>query len=149
MEDHGHRGPIIATAGATIAVVGTFLPWLRSGARNRSSYTVVDLVERLGFAPDGVVGWSLQLWPLAPLATVATTLGAWMVAAGRLSRPVHATCALLVASWLGGTALAVAFAPGVALFRIGAGPWVTLVGAVLFAAGTAFSRRESAAGSRT
>ena len=53
--------------GASIALVGTFLPWLASGAVDRSSYELLDIVERLGFSPDGLVGLALTVWPLAPL----------------------------------------------------------------------------------
>ena len=32
--------------GSGVAVLGTFLPWLRSGAVDRSSYEIFDLVDR-------------------------------------------------------------------------------------------------------
>ena len=63
-------GAAVISSGGALTLIGTFLPWLRSGARDRASYTIFDLVERLGFAPGGVVALSLRLWPLVPLLLV-------------------------------------------------------------------------------
>ena len=121
-------------------LVGTFLPWLRSGARNRSSYTIFDLVERLGFAPEGVVAWSLRLWPLVPLLLVATVITAWAVAADHMSWYVPLALSSCSVIWVGGTALALLLAPDIALFGVGVGPAVTLVGAALLPFGVALVR---------
>lgn len=127
-------------------MVGTFLPWLRSGARDRASYTIFDLVERLGFAPDGVIAWSLRLWPLVPLLLVVVVTTAWSVATGHLRWRVPVILAAVAATWVGGTSVAVLMAPDIALFRVGVGPTVTLAGTVVLAAGVAALRpRESAA----
>ena len=50
-------GAVTVTAGAAVLLVGTFLTWLRSGATERSSYDVFDLVDRLGFSEGGLMGW--------------------------------------------------------------------------------------------
>ena len=121
-------------------LVGTFLPWLRSGARNRSSYTIFDLVERLGFAPEGVVAWSLRLWPLVPLLLVATVITAWAVAADHMSWYVPLALSSCSVIWVGGTSLALLLAPDIALFGVGVGPAVTLVGAALLPFGVALVR---------
>ena len=139
--DPQHRGPFVITCGAITTVVGTFMPWLRSGARNRSSYTIFDLVERLGFAPGGVVEWSLRLWPIVPLLLVLVTTGSWMVAAGRVTRRVLVPAVALAVLWIGGTAVAVLVAPDVALFRVGPGPPVTIVGVTAMAAGAIWISR--------
>ena len=47
-------GAVTVTAGAAVLLVGTFLTWLRSGATERSSYDVFDLVDRLGFSEGGL-----------------------------------------------------------------------------------------------
>jgi hypothetical protein len=140
--DAPHRAAIVTTAGAGTMLVGTFLPWLRSGARNRSSYTIFDLVERLGFAPGGVIAWSLRLWPLVPLLIVVTATCAWAVVTHHVRWGVCAAATVTLVVWVGGTATAVFLAPDVALFRIGVGPTVTLVGAVAAAAGVAMLRRR-------
>lgn len=121
-------------------LAGTFLPWLRSGTRDRSSYTIFDLVERLGFAPEGVIAWSLRLWPLVPLLLVATVTTAWAVATRHLSWPVPLVLSACAVMWVGATAIAVLMAPDIALFRVGIGPAVTLVGAVILVTGVAVLR---------
>ena len=135
------------TVGTATALVGTFLPWLQSGARDRSSYTIFDLVERLGFAPGGVVAWSLRLWPLVPLVLVAMTTAGWAAATGHL-RWRFAACAVGVGVvWIGGTAVALVLAPDVGLFRIGSGPTVALVGVVVAMAGTLWLNPRGSAAS--
>ncbi len=137
-------GAIGATGGSAVALVGTFLPWLRSGARNRSSYTIFELVERLGFAPGGVVAWSLRLWPLVPLLLVAVTVTAWSVVTRHVRWEVTMGVAVVALVWVGGTAVALVLAPDVGLFRIGVGPAVTLVGLLVAVVGVgALRRRES------
>jgi len=121
-------------------LVGTFLPWLRSGTRNRSSYTIFDLVERLGFAPGGVIEWSLRLWPLVPLLLVATVTTAWAVATEHLRWTVPIVLSICSAVWVGGTAFAVLLAPDIALFGVGIGPTVTLAGTAVLVAGIAWLR---------
>ncbi|MFW2332885.1 hypothetical protein [Ilumatobacter sp.] len=135
MVDRRTRGATVVTIGGVVMLVGTFLPWLRSGARNRSSYTIFDLVERLGFAQGGVIEWSLRLWPLVPLLLVATVITAWAVGTEHLSWPVPLTLASCAVIWVGGTALALLLAPDIALFGVGVGPAVTLAGAALLLGG--------------
>jgi len=140
-------GALGATGGSAVALVGTFLPWLRSGARDRSSYTIFDLVERLGFAPGGVVAWSLRLWPLVPLLLVAVAVTAWAVVTGHLRWEITMGVAAVAVVWVGGTAVALVLAPDAGLFRIGIGPAVTLVGVLVAVAGAvALRRRGSASG---
>jgi hypothetical protein len=61
-------------------LVASFLPWLRSGARNRSGYELVAVAGRLGFAEGGMQEWAARLWPVVPLLV---TTGAVAVLAGR------------------------------------------------------------------
>lgn len=146
-EQHAVWGAVLATVGALVTVVGTFLPWLRSGARNRSSYTIFDLVERLGFAPGGMVAWSLRLWAFVPLLLVVVAVGAWSASFdARLRRPLLAT-SIVAAIWVGGTSIAVMAAPEAGLFRIGPGPAVTLAGVLGAAAGGLASARVTRRGS--
>jgi len=145
--DRAISGAVAATGGAVVTVTGTFLPWLRSGTRNRSSYAIFDLVERLGFAPGGVVSWSLRLWPLVPLLLVGVTIGGWCVAAHRVSWPSLVAVTVPTILWVGGTAIAILTAPDVALFRIGSGPTVTLFGVLLLAGGVVALRRPGSAAS--
>lgn len=70
------RAVLAATAGLGLAimVVGTFLPWLRSGSTQRNSYTADGLVRRL-LATDGITHALLMMWPfLSVLCAVAVAL---------------------------------------------------------------------------
>ena len=147
MVDRAIRGAVAVTVGTATALVGTFLPWLQSGARDRSSYTIFDLVERLGFAPGGVVAWSLRLWPLVPLVLVAMTSAGWAVATGHLRWRLAACVVGVGVVWIGGTAVALVLAPDVGLFRIGNGPTVATIGVVVAAAGAAWLRPRGSAAS--
>ena len=119
-----------------MALLGSFLPWLRSGSRRRNSYEIFSLVERLGFSPSGLVGWGLRLWPIVPfLLALAVTLQwyprKWFtgIAAG------------VAAVYAGGVAAAVTFAPATSLIAVSYGPWVTLGGAVVLAIGAVVNRQ--------
>lgn len=121
----------MATCGAAIVLAGSFLPWLDSGARSRSSYDLLDIVDRLGFSPDGVVGWAVRLWPLLPLLLVTTVVTHHLGTSTPWLPTVRTSLTLVVALYAGTVAVTVARAPEVALFSVGIGPWVTLVGAVV------------------
>lgn len=127
-------GAALVTTGAAIALVGTFLPWLRSGATRRSSYEIFELVDRLGFSPNGVVGWALRLWPLVPLLLIVSAVLQWWQRPERWVR-VRTFLPTLSAFYVGGTSAAVIWAPDAALFRFGSGPIVTLVGCLAVLAG--------------
>lgn len=132
-------GRAAAAIGALVALVGTFLPWLASGTVDRSSYELLDIVERLGFSPDGLVGLALTIWPLAPLGLVLCVVAQWPWR-GWQDRwagwgAVGVACA--VGLYVGATAVAVLGAPEVGVFRVRWGAWVTLVGASAMLAGAA------------
>ena len=70
-------GPAITTAGALAIVVGSFLPWLRSGRRGRSSYEMYALAKRLDFGDGPAARGLVAMWPVVPLVVVAAALAAW------------------------------------------------------------------------
>ena len=123
------------SAGAAVVLVGTFLTWLRSGATDRSSYDVFDLVDRLGFSEGGLVGWALRLWPLLPLLLVLAVIAWWWPSSGSGWTATRAALTLVAALYAGAVAVAVANAPEVALFSVGPGPVVTIVGSVVMVVG--------------
>lgn len=49
--------------GIVLLVVGTFLPWLRSGRATRNSYEATGVVRRL-IHPPGVLDDLFRVWPL-------------------------------------------------------------------------------------
>lgn len=133
--DRARVPPTVTTVGAAVTLLGTFLPWLRSGSVDRSSYEIFDLVERLGFSPNGLVAWTLRLWPLVPLLLVFSAIALWLRPTDARLRRMLAALPIAAALVVGGIALAVSLAPDVALFRIGIGPWVSVAGAMLMVVG--------------
>ena len=124
------RAGAIVVGGAA-AVLGTFLPWLRSGAVDRSSYEVFDLVERLGFAPDGWFGWMLRLWPLVPLLFVFGAVAQFLSDDLAGIAAVRRVVPLLAAVYAGGVAVGLQFAPEAGLFSFRYGALVTAAGALI------------------
>jgi hypothetical protein len=128
----GRRGPAVAAmvVGALIMVGGSLLAWLRTGGRRRHSYELFDLVERLGFAPDGIGAWALRWWPLMPLLAVLAVVAAWWGwpwAGGAIG--------IVAALYGGGVSLAVGTVSSPAV-DIARGPAVTAVGAVILLGGS-------------
>ena len=111
-------------AGAVITVVGSFLPWVRTGGRRRNSYDLFAIVGRLGFAPDGVAATALRWWPIVPLLAVVAVVSAWW------GWPrIGGSVGVLAAAYAGGIGLAVSIATDASRFvRIQAGAPVTAFG---------------------
>ena len=129
-------GRAVATAGAAVALLGTFLPWLRSGSRRRNSYEIFSLVERLGISQSSVVGWGLRVWPLAPLLLVAAATLQWFP-----RRWLTGSAATVAVVYVGGVAAAVTFAAPTSLIAVSYGPWVSLAGALVLGAGAVVNRQ--------
>lgn len=119
------------TIGAVATIVGSLCPWVASGSVDRSSYEVIDLIDRLGFAEAGPFGIALRAWPLMPLLVVAGTVAMWwgLRVVGPALSMAGGVYALTVA-------LTVRFAPSTGLVRVRFGPAVTIVGASVLLAGT-------------
>ena len=123
-------GRLTATVGAVAALAGSFAPWLRSGARDRNSYEILSLVDRLGFSPSGPVGWGLRLWPVVPLLLAAAVALHWFPRAWATG--VVCSMAVVYIAAVSGAVLA---APSGSLVSIERGPLVTLCGATILAVG--------------
>lgn len=122
-------GASLVTVGAVTVIIGSALPWLRTGQRRRTSFEVFGLVDRLGFSPSGVVGWAVRLWPIVPLLVIVVAALAWFD--GRWSLPV----AVVGAGYAGGVGVAVATVDDRSFVDIGLGPTVTAGGAALILLG--------------
>lgn len=70
-------GPAVMTVGAGLAIVASFLPWLRSGTIERSSYDLVGLVHLLRIADNAHIRSLIGLWPVMPLLVVSGVVAAW------------------------------------------------------------------------
>jgi hypothetical protein len=123
-------GRVLATVGAVVGAVGTFVPWLRSGTRQRDSYEIFSLVDRLGISQSSVIGWGLRLWPVLPFLLVLAVTLQWF------RRPwITGLVALVVAVYAGAVSLAVRSASSSSLVTIEPGSMVTLIGMIVLAAG--------------
>ena len=118
----------VGGAGLLVTVIGTFLPWLRSGGVHRNSYASFGVLRRLiGF--DGLAEFLVRGWPLLGAAGAGVVL----VAVAGLHRTA-AALALVVVAWsaaVGGGALARDPAGAVRVEPLG--PIVTVAGAALTA----------------
>jgi hypothetical protein len=127
-----HLGPVVMTAGAVVAILASFLRWIRSGEVSRSSYEILGLVHRLGFAPDGPIRIVVRAWPLMPLTITAAVVAAWW--GWRLVAVVLGVIGGLYAAGLGGV---VAFAvPTSREVGVSSAPAATAVGAAVVVVGS-------------
>ena len=56
-------------------MLASFAPWLRSGARSRTSYELFEIVDRLDLLGEGTLRWVPRIWVCVPvLAAVSLTL---------------------------------------------------------------------------
>ena len=120
---HRHHAPPLALSiGASVVLVGTFLPWWRSGARRRSSYALLDLVDRLELASNDWATNAIRFWPIVPVLVVGAVVATWWG-----WRHVGIACALFAGGYALTLAVIVRRAPGTALVGTG----VTIIGAVM------------------
>ena len=119
------------TIGALTTVVGSLCPWVASGTVDRSSYEIIDMLDRLGFAEDGPFGFALRAWPLMPLLVVSGTVALWW-----RRNVVGPTLAVIGGVYAFSVALTIRLTAPTGLVRIRFGPVVTIVGASVLLVGT-------------
>lgn len=116
----------VAVLAASAAVIGSFLPWARSGQTSRTSYELIGVAERLDVL-DG--GWArlAAVWLLVPVATgsawlalsfsrlrlaatLAASVGVQAVVAAAVTErsPLAAETGVTVGRWAGLVALGAA-----------------------------------------
>ena len=131
----------IAAAGGGIAVlvIGTFLPWLRSGRTTRNSYEATGAVRRL-IHPPGLLDDLFRIWPLLGVVC-ALAVALYVLGLRALGFAVG-----VLASLAGGAAAIAALAARDNAYAsvIETGPAVTIAGAaiVLISAGASIATRE-------
>ncbi len=145
MRTSARAAPALLTAGGLAVIVCTFLPWVASGTAERSSYEIFDVVARLGFAPDGPVGWAMRLWPAVPLLMMLAAATSWFE-----YRIPAAGIGALGSLYVGGVGFVINRAPKEGLVHVLAAPQLTafaavvvLAGAVVEAAGVIRQRMRS------
>ena len=107
---------VLTAIGLALVVVGSFLPWFRSGRRARSSYELFDLVDRLDLLSEGVARVAIAGWLLVPLAAAAaaaalllgrTTVGAMIsIVVGLYTAVLASVVRSTAGRWEVGTAMA-------------------------------------------
>ena len=122
----------LVSTGAAVVVLGSFRPWIASGAAERTSFEMVALVQRLGFSDSGLVVLAVRGWPLVPLCVAVAVAAVWW---GRWR--VGLSAATVGGLYAAGVAAAVRRSRDVGVVRVLAGSTVTLVGALVLLAGAA------------
>jgi hypothetical protein len=123
----------LVVVGASVALAGTFMPWLTSGSVDRSSYDLLDLLDRLGFASGGAMDAALTVWPVVPLLLVVSIVAALVP---RVPPVVDVALWTPTGLYVGVVSVGVLAAPGATLLRVRFGVWVSVIGALLVLAGT-------------
>ncbi len=122
-------------------MLATFLPWVRSGSRPRSSYDLLGLLDRLGLAGDGPVAAVVRWWPVVPLLVTAAVVLAWW------GRPGWAlVCAAVVAVYVGGVAMVLIVSASRSGVALGLGVWVAVVAGAVLPVAAARVRLTAASG---
>jgi hypothetical protein len=79
-----HAAAVLVVGGVTLVVAGSLMPWVRTGARRRSSYQLVAIADRLGVLPSGLDTVVARGWVFIPLlaavSVAAVVLGRLFVA---------------------------------------------------------------------
>lgn len=124
----------IAALGLVAVIVGSFLPWVRSGAALRSSFEVAGIIDRLGPADVPLLDAALTVWIAVPLVCV---VGIGLLAVG-MSRTGagFATIVALLAGTVGAATYVLGSGGSGAVSVVAAGPLITCVGGVVAVAGS-------------
>lgn len=117
---------VAMVTGLVVVVIGTFLPWLRSGRVDRNSYAAGDALRQLEKLP-AVVGYLLDAWPFLALLCAAA------VAAAVLDRmPIAAVTGAVAAAAAGSVSGYVLAKASDSLVRpVFPGPITTLTGSCI------------------
>jgi hypothetical protein len=128
----------LSVVGAVL-LAATFLPWVNSGSKTRSSYDLLGLLDRLGVAGDGLAAALIRWWPLVPLlVTCAVVLGWWSLHGWAL------VVALVASAYVVGVAGVLIAAAGSAGVDLGIGVWAATLSGALFVAAAVFARVTAA-----
>jgi hypothetical protein len=122
-----------------VLLAATFLPWVHSGSRTRSSYDLLGLLDRLGVAGDGLAAGLIRWWPVVPLlVTCAVVLGWWSLHGWAL------VVALVASGYVVGVAGVLIVASGSTGVDLGIGVWVATLSGALFVAAAVVARVTAA-----
>lgn len=133
------RALVVFTGSGALLLLGTFLPWLRSGSTTRSSYALVGLIDRLDIAPGGAAALAITAWPFVPLLVTTAVVAAWW---GRSTTAL--VVAVVAALYAGGIAAVLAVGSAGTPITVGIGPWVCAAAGVAFLGAAVWVRMRAA-----
>jgi hypothetical protein len=113
-----------AAVGLILVLIGTFLPWLRSGSVYRDSYQSLGVLRELGFISGLVNAW------VAMIPAVGITIAVYAIGLRR-SAAVVATVLSIIMGTIAGAAAVQGGGESGLVGIASSGPTVTLFGAVL------------------
>ena len=125
----------VTVTGSGAALLGTFLPWLRTGDRERTSYELSSIARRLHVASSTGERVVIAVWPVVPFCV----LGATVLLVMRCSLGAR-VFGLAVSGYVGAVALIVWRTPLDTRFGV---PF-TMVGVALFGLGAVIRERGAA-----
>lgn len=125
---------VIAMVGLVAVVVGSFLPWVRSGVSERSSFEAAGVIDRFGPRDVPLLDVALTAWIAVPLVCVIA-IGLYAVGLLRTAAAFASIVGLLAGTV--GAATYVQGGGGSGAFGvIAAGPLTTCCGGVVALAGS-------------
>ncbi|GAA4421742.1 hypothetical protein GCM10023148_22610 [Actinokineospora soli] len=154
VSDRARITAAVGLLGLVTAVVGMFLPWLRSGAVLRDSFEVVGVIETLGFLRGDALEWLLYAWyALVPVITLS--IAAYALGARRVGATFALLATIILGTIAGGARVEAGDGGDGAVVITATGPTVSLIGAALALAaalvtliGERGRTRENAGGER-
>ena len=117
-------GAGLGAVGLALVVIGTFLPWSRSGTTYRNSYASLGVLRELGFIGGLVNAWVAMI-PVVAIAIAVYALGL------RRSGAIVAAILSIIMGTISGVAAVQGGDEGSLIGIASSGPTTTLVGAAL------------------
>ncbi len=122
-------GAVLGAIGLIMVAVGTFLPWLKSGAVLRDSYESISAIRTIGIIRDSPLNLVIDAWTMiVPVITLC--VAAYAFGFRRSAATIAAVVAIFCGT-VGGGAAVESSGDEASLGIAGTGPTVTLIGGVL------------------
>ena len=122
-------GAALGGIGLAMVAIGSFLPWVKSGAVLRDSYESISVVRTIGVVRDSPLNLLIDAWTMiVPVITLC--VAAYAFGFRRSAATIAAILAIFCGT-IGGGAAVVSGGDETSLGLTDTGPMVTLVGGVL------------------
>lgn len=124
----GVAGAALGAIGLVMVAVGTFLPWLKSGAVLRDSYESISAIRTIGIIRDSPLNLLIDAWTMI-IPVITLCVAAYAFGFRRSAATIAAAVAIFCGTIGGGAA--VESSDEASLGIAGTGPTVTFIGGVL------------------